>query len=229
MVRVYFEVGKAWVFACAVDYPGWQRRAKGEEAALETLEDYRSRYGEAVGSAPVGELHVVASLPGTMTTDFGAPDARGPWDDEPLQPHEVNALGSAWSAFDRAVAGASPELRKGSSCHPVPPATTSERRSQLSCELPGRPTGRRSTLFGVRPGTSWTTLGRSRISRSHDQSATAVTVQAGELVLSGSRAHRRTPKVTRHGPPRGSPVCRTIGRPTEPARTAGTTPARRTG
>lgn len=113
MVRVYFEVGKAWVFACAVDYPGWQRRAKGEEAALETLEDYRSRYGEAVGSAPVGELHVVASVPATMTTDFGAPDARGPWDEEPLQPHEVNALGSAWSAFDRAVAGASPELRKG--------------------------------------------------------------------------------------------------------------------
>lgn len=39
MVRVYFEVGKVWVFACAVDYPGWQHRAKGEEAALETLED----------------------------------------------------------------------------------------------------------------------------------------------------------------------------------------------
>ena len=57
MVRVYFEVGKAWVFACAVDYPGWQRRAKGEEAALETLEDYRSRYGDAVGSAPVRGTH----------------------------------------------------------------------------------------------------------------------------------------------------------------------------
>jgi hypothetical protein len=113
MTRVYLEVGKTWTFACAIDHPGWQRRGKGELAALEALEDYRSRYGDAVGSAPEGELHVVGTVVGTMTTDFGAPDVAGPWDDEPLQPGEVVALDACWQALDRAVLEASAELRKG--------------------------------------------------------------------------------------------------------------------
>ncbi len=32
--RVQLELGKRWVFASALDWPGWCRRGKGEEAAL---------------------------------------------------------------------------------------------------------------------------------------------------------------------------------------------------
>ena len=35
--RVSLELGKLWVFAAAVDWPGWCRRGKGEEAAIEAL------------------------------------------------------------------------------------------------------------------------------------------------------------------------------------------------
>lgn len=113
VIRVYLEVEKSWAFACAVDWPGWQRRAKGEEAALELLEDYRGRYAAAVGTAPEGPLHVVGTLAGTTTTGFGAPDVAGPWDDEPLQPHEVDVVQACWAFFDDAVSRASAELAKG--------------------------------------------------------------------------------------------------------------------
>ena len=113
MIRVYLESEKAWTFACAVDHPGWQRRAKGEDAALELLEDYRERYAGAVGHAVDGDLHVVGRLPGTATTSFGAPDGRGPWDDEPLQDHEVPALQAIWAFHDTCAARAPEVLPKG--------------------------------------------------------------------------------------------------------------------
>jgi hypothetical protein len=28
VIRTYLEVEKSWAFACAIDYPGWQRRGK---------------------------------------------------------------------------------------------------------------------------------------------------------------------------------------------------------
>jgi hypothetical protein len=56
----------------------------------------------------------VGTLPGNATTDFGAPDARGPWDDEPFDGDALaRRLEACWAAFDRAVAAATPELRKG--------------------------------------------------------------------------------------------------------------------
>jgi len=42
--RVYFEEGKSSVFAAAIDWPGWCRRAKSRDAALEALLDYQGRY-----------------------------------------------------------------------------------------------------------------------------------------------------------------------------------------
>ena len=113
VIRVYLEVDRTWCFACAVDHPGWQRRGRGEQDALEVLESYRERYGEAVGAVPQGELHVIGSLPGNATTGFGAPDARGPWDDEPLTDPELRAVERCWEAFDAVAATVSAELRKG--------------------------------------------------------------------------------------------------------------------
>lgn len=113
MIRVYLETGRTWTFACAVDYPGWQRRGKGDEAALEVLEEYRDRYTAAVGRAPKGDLHVIGTVAGNGTTEFGAPDRPGPCDDEPLQPHELEAVASCWRALDTAAARGSAQLRKG--------------------------------------------------------------------------------------------------------------------
>lgn len=115
---VYLEVGTTWVFACSIDWPGWCRRGKGEEAAIETLISYAPRYRAAVGPAFSGRrLDIVGRLPGNATTDFGAPSAVGPWDEEPLAgtdaDRQIAALESIWRAFDVVVGKAPPELRKG--------------------------------------------------------------------------------------------------------------------
>ncbi len=115
---VYLEMGKRWVFACVLDWPGWCRRGKGEQAALDALIAYASRYAAVAGPgfAP-GDLQVVARVPGNATTDFGAPDARVDWDDEPLDPAELrrftDLLEASWMAFDDVVARAPAGLRKG--------------------------------------------------------------------------------------------------------------------
>jgi hypothetical protein len=118
VVRVGLEIGPRWVFASALDWPGWCRRGRGEQAALDTLLDYADRYAAVAGRgfAP-GEIHVVGQVPGNRITDFGAPDAQGPWDSEPLPPDEADRLTglleAAWSYLDPAAAAAPEVLRKG--------------------------------------------------------------------------------------------------------------------
>ncbi|HEY2075797.1 MAG TPA: hypothetical protein VGH53_05620, partial [Streptosporangiaceae bacterium] len=78
VTRVCLEQGKTWVFASSLDWPGWCRRGKGDEAALDALLDYADRYALVAGPgfAP-GTVEVVGRVQGNRTTDFGAPDARG--------------------------------------------------------------------------------------------------------------------------------------------------------
>lgn len=116
--RVYLEVGKRWVFACAVDWPGWCRRAKGDSAAIDTLVEYAPRYRAVLGpDFGLGEVRVVGRVDGNATTDFGAPAVIGPWDMEPLDEDELErqlgVLEAAWRTFDAVVAAAPLELRKG--------------------------------------------------------------------------------------------------------------------
>ncbi len=116
--RVYLEVGKTWTFACAIDWPGWCRRGKSADEALDTLRSYASRYAVVGGRAfKPGKFDVVARIPGNATTDFGAPSVTGAWDDEPLSPAErkrlAGLLGNTWRAFDDVVARAPVALRKG--------------------------------------------------------------------------------------------------------------------
>ncbi|MFN2538796.1 MAG: hypothetical protein ABR549_11730 [Mycobacteriales bacterium] len=113
MIRVYLEVDKTWAFACAVDYPGWQRRGRGELGALEELESYRRRYATATGTTPKGELQVIGTVPGTVTTGFGAPDVVGPWDAEALSSKEIKLVSACWETFDRIAGRVSAELQKG--------------------------------------------------------------------------------------------------------------------
>jgi hypothetical protein len=117
-VRVGLEVGAKWVFASALDWPGWCRRGRGEHAALDTLLDYADRYAAVAGAgfAP-RDLQVAGQVTGNATTDFGAPDVAGPWDSEPLEPSEADRLTrlleAGWEYLDSVVADAPAVLRKG--------------------------------------------------------------------------------------------------------------------
>ncbi len=116
--RVYLEVGRTWTFACAIDWPGWCRRGKSEDEALDTLRSYASRYAVVGGHAfKPGRFEIVARIPGDATTDFGAPSASGAWDAAPLSPAErrrlAGLLESTWRTFDEVVDHAPAALRKG--------------------------------------------------------------------------------------------------------------------
>ena len=121
---VYLEIGSKKTFACALDWPGWARSGKTEEAALETLAAYAGRYRpvpEAAGlrfpKSAADDLEVVERLAGSATTDFGAPDAKAAADADRLTKARAERLGAlleaSWTVFDRVVEGAPAELRKG--------------------------------------------------------------------------------------------------------------------
>ena len=112
VIRVYLETEKTWTWACAVDLPGWQRRGKGEAAAVEELESYRDRYAEATGTAPVGELQVVGRLTGGASSAWAFSE-HGPWDSEAVSTDEIAALERCWTFFDTVAGRVSAELRKG--------------------------------------------------------------------------------------------------------------------
>jgi len=125
-IPVYLEVGSKRVFAGAVDWPGWCRRGRDQQDALESLVAYGQRYRQAMGSAarglqvPTGMegLTVVERLKGNATTDFGAPGIAPSSDATPPNPVELARLEAllkaSWSAFDRAARTASSAaLRKG--------------------------------------------------------------------------------------------------------------------
>ena len=99
-------------FACALDWPGWCRRGKTEDEALEALASYRDRYSAAVGSRPHATLDVVGTVKGNATTDFGAPAATTPWE-RSLKKTDLGRLEACWSAFDAVVASAPAALAKG--------------------------------------------------------------------------------------------------------------------
>jgi hypothetical protein len=121
---IYLECGEKRVFACSLEWPGWCRSGKGEEAALEALAAYVPRYAPVVKLAgahfPVnaaGALDITERLQGSSGTDFGVPGAVPAADLEPLasgRAAELTALvRAAWRYFDDVAAGAPAQLRKG--------------------------------------------------------------------------------------------------------------------
>jgi hypothetical protein len=120
-VRVCVELGRKRVFASALDWPGWCRSGRDEQAALDALADHGRRYRAVVRQAriafPSGELTVVERLPGTATTDFGAPDRPAAAEAKPLTAAEARRMNSlvasAWTVFDQVVEAAPASLRKG--------------------------------------------------------------------------------------------------------------------
>lgn len=124
--RTFLEIGKKKVFAGAVDWPGWCRWGKDEEAALQALLEYGPRYARIVEGADVGfeapsdgsAFEVVERVEGDSTTDFGAPNAALTIDKEPIDEEELRRLErllkANWTAFDETVEKAQgKELEKG--------------------------------------------------------------------------------------------------------------------
>ena len=124
--EVYLEVGRKKIFAGALDWPGWCRSGRDEEAALAALIAYAPRYATIFARTPIdfvapddpAALTIAERLAGTSTTDFGAPDVAPARDAEPFdeaaRERAEAILAEIWRAFDQAVRAAEgKELRKG--------------------------------------------------------------------------------------------------------------------
>lgn len=126
MVTVYVEAVPGRTFAGALDWPGWCRGGRGEEAALQALCEYGPRYARAVRGTRLGfaapaspsDFTIIERLEGDAGTGFGVPSIAPTQDDMPVDDRELGrlttVLQASWSAFDRAAAAASSTtLRKG--------------------------------------------------------------------------------------------------------------------
>jgi hypothetical protein len=121
-IEVYLEVGSKRAFAGALDWPGWARSGKTEQEALDRLTEYGPRYAVVPEQAGLRlpatyDFEVVERLPGSSTTDFGAPDAIASADHQKLTAAQAGRLAdlveACWATLDRVAAESPPELRKG--------------------------------------------------------------------------------------------------------------------
>jgi hypothetical protein len=126
-IRVVLQRGpkakKAVAFA--LDWPGWSRGAKTDDAALETLEAYRDRYrpvadraGLGHGFDHAGSLEVVEDGVGAGSTDFwGISFSPSSFEQDPMDAAELErkltVLQACWAHFDVVAARVSPEMRRG--------------------------------------------------------------------------------------------------------------------
>jgi len=121
-IPIYLEVGSKRVFASALDWPGWTRAGKDEKLAIEALLAYLPRYAIVPKTARIefpteAAFKVVENVKGNATTDFGAPGMPASSDAKALSAAEAERicalLAASWKVFDKVVAKAPAELRKG--------------------------------------------------------------------------------------------------------------------
>ncbi len=121
-IAVFIEPGHKWVFASALDWPGWARRGRTEDLAVGALQDYLPRYAPIVTRAGLDSVTGVLTVterhrePGA-NADFGSLHEIAPSERRALAP-EVGSrfaalLEAAWATFDE-VSGIAPDhLKKG--------------------------------------------------------------------------------------------------------------------
>jgi hypothetical protein len=121
-IAVALEVTPKKSFASALDWPGWCRSGRDEEAALEALASYAERYGEVAKRAGLKvpariTLDVVERQPGGSTTAFGAPEMTADAETQPVTPAAARRLAglvtASWALLDDVAAQSPAELRKG--------------------------------------------------------------------------------------------------------------------
>ena len=83
-VAVFLEVTPKQTFASALDWPGWCRADRDEDAALAALATCSGRYAPVVEEAGVSfpsavAFDIVDRVPGPSATAFAAPECRRPF------------------------------------------------------------------------------------------------------------------------------------------------------
>lgn len=122
--RVAVEVGSKRAFASALDWPGWCRSDRTEQAALESLAAYADRYAVVPAAAGVpfsaktaDKFDVIDRKKGGATTDFGAPEMPAALESKPMTRAELDRMctlvAASWKVFDGVVKKAPSALRKG--------------------------------------------------------------------------------------------------------------------
>jgi hypothetical protein len=120
-IAVIVELGAKKAFASALDWPGWSRSGKTEEAALAALSGYAVRFSavatEAGEALEPEDYEVVEHAGGGSGTDFGVPSSITDLDHRAVDAAEaerqVRLVEAAWAILDRIAATAPAELRKG--------------------------------------------------------------------------------------------------------------------
>jgi hypothetical protein len=118
-----------WGVASALDWPGWCRAGRGEDAALEALASYAGRHAAVAGQAGVSfpatvAFDVVERLPGGPAPAFAVPECRRPFPQVTAEAERakvtlaaarrlVGLVTAAWATFDEVAAASPAELRKG--------------------------------------------------------------------------------------------------------------------
>jgi hypothetical protein len=152
-VRVGIETTPKKVFASALDWPGWSRAGKDQDAALAALTDAAPRYAEVARTAGVpfetsAALEVVETAEGNATTAFGAPDVRFEADHRRTTKADGERLAAllraAWQTFDEVVSHAPAELRKG-------PRGGGRDRDRIVDHIRGADEGY-ARVLGIKPG-----------------------------------------------------------------------------
>ena len=128
-LRVMLEIGPKGkrVVAVAPDWPGLERGAKTEEAAIARLQAYLPRYAPVATLAGLGAqfaaitnapVNVVERYPGTGSTDFwGISFAFSDFDQQAMSREELERdlmlMQACWAFFDAVRARVSAEMLKG--------------------------------------------------------------------------------------------------------------------
>jgi hypothetical protein len=111
----YLEIGRKRVFAGSVDWPGWTRSGRDEDAAIDAFLAYAPRYARVLHGTGLkfdppsraSALTLVERLSGNATTDFGAPDIPPSADTKPIATKDLERfqtiLKASWQALDRAA------------------------------------------------------------------------------------------------------------------------------
>jgi hypothetical protein len=121
-LAVVVEATAKKAFASVLDWPGWSRSGRTEEAALEALAEYASRYAVVAQKAGLSfpatpRFAVAERLTGDASTEFGVPGQTAQAELAKLTAAAAKRQGAllvaAWAVFDEVAAGAPAQLRKG--------------------------------------------------------------------------------------------------------------------
>jgi hypothetical protein len=108
----------------ALDWPGWGRSGKTEEAALEALAEYAPRYAKVLKGCGIDfdpklaeNLHVIERVKGNKTTEFGAPSAFVTADSKRVSKADAERTAvlvqACWDALDTMAGRSRASLKKG--------------------------------------------------------------------------------------------------------------------